>query len=102
MDPSQPAIQKVSIVSGIIPIDNGNDILQFTVIVPPSPAVSPFLSSEPDASVEVDQNPFLPSPLLRATVHEDVVLDNVVSRTPSPTVIRTKKKAKKGKKYFKY
>jgi hypothetical protein len=50
--------------------------------------------------VEVDQNPFLPSPLLRASVHEEVA-SNAVSRTPFPAVGR-KKKGEKGKKKFKY
>jgi hypothetical protein len=76
---------EVSILSGIIRVDNKEDSLQFTVVRPPSPGISSFISSsEPDVSVEVDQNPFLPSPLLRASVHEDAVVDNAVSTTPSP------------------
>jgi hypothetical protein len=46
--------------------------------------------------VEVDRNPFLASPLLKASVHEEELAINVVSRTPSSPAVR--KKDKKGKK----
>jgi hypothetical protein len=46
-----PAIQKVSILSGIVRVDNREDILQFIIVRPSSPAASPFLtSSEPEVS----------------------------------------------------
>jgi hypothetical protein len=48
--------------------------------------------------VEVDQIPFLPSPLLRPSVH--VILDDD-SKTPSPVAV-PKREGRKGKKKFKH
>jgi hypothetical protein len=76
-------IEDVEILSGVICVRYGNDRTRFP---------------EVDVSVEVDQNPFLPSPLLRSSVHEEVVADNVVSRTTSPPLVKRKKDIKERKK----
>jgi hypothetical protein len=118
MDSSGPDIHEITIVSGLVRVDNGEEKLQFTIVRTPSPDPSPLLItsglvvSSAAVSEEVESNvvsrsptppvpegiPFLPPPLLRPTVH--VILDDD-SRTPSPPVV-LKKKGKKEKKRFKY
>jgi hypothetical protein len=101
MDPFAPEIQEVSVLSGLVRVRRGGLRMQYTVVRTPSPITSPTPPPAPEVLVEVEENPFLPSPLLRPSVHEDAVVHNVVSRTPSPPVV-PKKKGKKGKKKFKY
>jgi hypothetical protein len=96
LDSRGPLIEEVRIFSGLVRVDNSNDRTQFTVVTSPSPATSPAPPPELDVSVEVDQNPFLLSPLLRHSVHENVAT-NAVSRTTSSQAISKKRIKKVGK-----
>jgi hypothetical protein len=93
IDPFAPEIDEVSIVLGNLCVRRGRCgyTTEHTVTSTPSP--------EPEAEKlpEVDQIPFLPSPLLRPSVH--VIHDD--SRTPSPAAA-PKRKGRKGKKIFKH
>jgi hypothetical protein len=96
-----PEIQEVSVLSGLVRVRKGGLKLQYTVVRTSSPITSPTPPPAPEVLVEAEENPFLPSPLLRPSVHEDAEVHNVVSRTPSPPVQSPKRRGRKGKKVFK-
>jgi hypothetical protein len=97
IDPFAPEIDEVSIVSGNFCVRRGRGgyTTEYTLASAPSPVISPAPPPEVDEVMEVDQIPFLPSPLLRPTVH--VIHDD--SRTPSQAAA-PKRKGRKGKKKF--
>jgi hypothetical protein len=98
VDGSGPSIENINILSGTISVSKDNATYQLSVFHPPSPVISSAFSLEPEVFVEEeDRIPFLPSPLLRASVH--VILDDD-SRSPSP-VEPPKRRGRKGKKVFK-
>jgi hypothetical protein len=93
-----PEIDEVKIVSGNLRVRRERDcsVMDYSVVSSPSPVTSPAPLFEPEAE-EIDEIPFLPSPLLRPSVH--VILDDD-SRSPSPAVSKRKGRGK-GKKKFK-
>jgi hypothetical protein len=93
-------IDEIKIVSGNLRIRRGRNgcITDYTVVSKSSPVISPAISPVPSPQPEVEEIPFLPSPLLRLSVH--VILDDD-SRTPSP-VAPPKKKRRKGKRNLKH
>jgi hypothetical protein len=93
-------MEAVDILGGSIPVRHDNDIIQIAVLISELAAVSFAPHPEVDVSVKVDTNRFLNMHLLRRSVHEDVVGSNVVSRTPSHSLVQ--KKDKKVHKKFKY
>jgi hypothetical protein len=94
-----PEIDEVEILSGKLRVKRKRDesVTEFSVVSSFSPPIShvPVLESEDE---EEDRIPFLPSPLLRPSVH--VIHDD--SRTPSPVAAPKRKGRGKGKKYLKY
>jgi hypothetical protein len=51
-------MEVVDVLVGRVQVWHGNNITQFTVLVPKSPAVSPDPPLEVHISVETDNNPF--------------------------------------------
>jgi hypothetical protein len=98
LDSKDLPIENVEIQFGVVLVLNCNDRTQFTIVASPFPALSPAAPQEVLVSVEVDQIPFFPSPLLHHSTSEEVAR-NALSRTPSPQVVS--KKNKKGRKKLK-
>jgi hypothetical protein len=95
MDPRGLSIEEIKILSRFIRISKGDDICQ------PIPVTSPAPPLEPEISTQINQIPFLPSPLLRHGDYEIQDDYNAVSRTPSPPN-PPNRRGKKGKNKFKY
>jgi hypothetical protein len=93
-------IDEVKILSANLRVKRKRDgsVTEFSVVSSPSPPTSPTPPSQPEVVEEEDPIPFLPSPLLRPSVH--VLLDDD-SRTPSPVLPKRKGRGK-GKKNLKY
>jgi hypothetical protein len=95
-----PEIDELTIVSGNVCVKKKRDgsVTEFSVASSSSPPNSPAPPLQAEAMEEEDLIPFLPSPLLRPSVH--VILDDD-SRTPSPVVAPKRKGRGKGKKNLK-
>jgi hypothetical protein len=94
----RPEIDEIKILSGSICVSRGGNNYEHAVVNESSQVISPV--PPPEEVVEVDQIPFLPSPLLRPSIL--VILDDD-SITPSPVAVlkRKERKGRKGKKVFK-
>jgi hypothetical protein len=90
-----PEIDEIKIISGSICVSRADGNFELAVVNESSPLTSPISSPEPESK----EIPFLPSPLLRPSVH--VILDDD-SRTPYPVAAPKRKGRGKGKKKLKY
>jgi hypothetical protein len=88
-------MEAVNILAGSVRVRHGDNVIQFTVLVRESPAISLVSPAELHLRVEEDINPFLDSPLLRCSLHEDAVASNVVLNTFPPPFFHKKKIKKK-------
>jgi hypothetical protein len=87
------SIEEIKILSRIISVSKGDNHYHLTVFNEPSPVTSPAPPPpEPQAEeiVEADQIPFLPSPLLRPSIH--VILEFQNSFTSSGPKKKRKKR----------
>jgi hypothetical protein len=75
MDRSSPDIQEARIISGLVRVDNGEEILQFTILRAPFPfSTTPEPVDSPAPPQEVEE-----------------IESNVVSRTLSPPILVKRK-----------